>query len=59
MAKVTPLLWKRKRNADGHFPIWLRVADRHRMFYHSPGELRPGRVADHEHQPRPGGTPYP
>lgn len=38
MAKVTPILWKHKPNADGHFPIWLRVADRYRTLYHSTGE---------------------
>lgn len=38
MAKVTPLLWKHKANADGHFPIWIRVADRHRTLYYSTGE---------------------
>ena len=38
MAKVTPLLWKHKKNADGHHPIWLRVADRHRTLYYSTGE---------------------
>ena len=38
MAKVTPVLWTHKANADGHYPIWLRVADRHRTLYHSTGE---------------------
>ena len=38
MAKVTPILWSHKDNADGHFPIWLRVADRHRTLYYSTGE---------------------
>lgn len=38
MSKVTPILWKHKKNADGHFPIWLRVADRYRTLYHSTGE---------------------
>ena len=38
MAKVTPLLWKHKKNADGHHPIWLRVADRYRTLYYSTGE---------------------
>ena len=38
MAKVTPILWKHKANADGHHPIWIRVADRHRTLYHSLGE---------------------
>ena len=38
MAKVTPLLWTHKTNADGHHPIWLRVADRYRTLYHSTGE---------------------
>ena len=38
MAKVTPVLWTHKTNADGHHPIWLRVADRYRTLYHSTGE---------------------
>ena len=38
MAKVTPVLWKHKTNADGHHPIWIRVADRYRTLYHSTGE---------------------
>ncbi len=38
MAKVTPVLWKHKRTADGLFPIWIRVADRYRTLYHSLGE---------------------
>ena len=38
MAKVTPVLWTHKANADGHHPIWIRVADRHRTLYHSLGE---------------------
>ena len=38
MAKVTPILWTHKANADGHHPIWIRVADRHRTLYHSLGE---------------------
>jgi len=33
MAKVTPLLWKHKKNADGHHPIYLRFADSHRTLY--------------------------
>ena len=43
MAKVTPVLWTHKANADGHFPIWLRVADRYRTLYHSTGEYIPRR----------------
>ncbi|HEX8387089.1 MAG TPA: site-specific integrase [Rubricoccaceae bacterium] len=38
MARVTPLLWKHKKTADGLFPIWIRVADGHRTLYHSTGE---------------------
>ena len=38
MAKVSPVLWTHKANAQGHHPIWLRVADRHRTLYHSTGE---------------------
>ena len=38
MAKVTPVLWKHKANADGLFPVWIRVADRYRTLYHSLGE---------------------
>lgn len=38
MARVTPILWKYKANADGHFPIFIRVADRYRTLYHSLGE---------------------
>ncbi len=38
VAKVTPILWTHKANADGHHPIWLRIADRHRTLYHSTGE---------------------
>ena len=38
MAKATPILWKHKPNADGHFPIWIRLADRYRTLYHSLGE---------------------
>ena len=38
MARVTPVLWKYKPNADGHFPIFIRVADRYRTLYHSLGE---------------------
>lgn len=39
MAKVTPLLWTHKANPDGHFAIWLRVADRYRTLYYSTGEF--------------------
>ena len=38
MSKATPILWTHKANADGHHPIWIRVADRHRTLYHSLGE---------------------
>lgn len=38
MARVTPVLWKYKANADGHFPILIRVADCYRTLYHALGE---------------------
>lgn len=38
MAKVTPVLWKHKKNADGHHPIYIRVADARRTLYVSLGE---------------------
>lgn len=37
MAKVTPVLWKHKKNRDGHHPIYLRVADADRTLYRSLG----------------------
>lgn len=35
MAKVTPVLWKHKKNRHGHHPIYLRVADADRTLYRS------------------------
>lgn len=35
MAKVTPVLWPHKTNADGHHPLWLRFTDTRRTLYAS------------------------
>lgn len=35
LAKVTPVLWRHKANADGHHPLWLRFTDTRRTLYAS------------------------
>ncbi len=37
MARCTPVLWKHKRQANGHFPIWLRFESEGRTLYSSLG----------------------